>query len=165
MPVVTRKSSTITNRDANLLSNSRVSEAVVRQCTGIVQATNLDSIGSKYVFAQLPTNAVVSMIRMSSPDIGTTIAMDLGVYRTTKDGGAVVDADLFGSNVSFSSGAFSFTVLINESGVYTLADMEKPLWQAAGLSADPGGYFDLVATLTAAADADGSIQAQVQYTI
>ena len=39
------------------------------------------------------------------------------------------------------------TEVVNESTQYSMNERVLPLWQAAGLSADPGGLFDVVATV------------------
>lgn len=167
MPVVTTKSAAITNRDATpkVINNARVTGGPVLRASGIVSAVNADSIASKYIFCSVPSNAVVASVKVSCPDIGTTAAMDLGIYRTTADGGAVVDADHFASAVSLSGGALNKSEVVNEAGVYTVDEMEQPLWQALGLSADPAVMYDVVGTLTGAADAGGAILVEVEYTI
>lgn len=167
MAVVTTKSAYITNRDATpaQLSNARSANASLKQASGLVAIASGDSVASKYIFFSLPSNAVVSMMRINSPDIGTTTVGDLGLYRTTKDGGAVVDADFFASALSLKDGAMAFTVVLNESGVYPVTNMEKPLWQALGLTADPNVDYDVVLTLTGAADAAGDVLLQTQFTV
>ena len=57
------------------------------------------------------------------------------------------------------------TEVVNESGTYTLDKRKQPLWQAVGLSADPGGYFDIVATVktTAVTTGTGKFGVRVAY--
>lgn len=167
MPVVTTKSAAITNRDATpkVINNARVTGAPIIRAAGIVAVANGDSIASKYLFCSVPSNAIVSSVKVSCPDIGTTTAMDVGVYRSTADGGAVVDADHFASGVALNAGALNKSEVVNESGVTTVDELEKPLWEALGLSADPALVYDIVGTLTGAADAAGSILLEVEYTI
>jgi hypothetical protein len=43
-----------------------------------------------------------------------------------------------------------------ESGVITVANMEKRVWQLLGLSSDPGIEYDVTGTLVAAAAAAGA---------
>lgn len=167
MAVVTTKSAAITNRDASIkvINNSRVTGAPVLQAKGLVAVANGDSIASKFIFCSVPSNAIVSNVLVTTADIGTTTVADFGIYQTTENGGAVVDADLFGSAVSLKDGALARSSIVHESGVYPYTALEKPLWEAAGLTSDPGVMFDVVGTLTAAADAAGTILVEVEYTV
>jgi hypothetical protein len=58
------------------------------------------------------------------------------------------------------------TDIINESGTYTLDKRIQPLWQALGLTADPGGNIDIVATVvtTAVTTGTGKFGISVLYT-
>jgi hypothetical protein len=76
-----------------------------------------------------------------------------------------VDADHFGSAVSLSGGAIAKSSVVHESGVYAYTSIEKPLWEALGLSADSNRMYDVTATLTGAADAAGTILVEVEYTV
>lgn len=168
MAVVTTKSSQITNRDASpkVLSNSRIVKANVQHARGVVTAVNGDSATSKYVFCSIPSNAVPVSLRYSAPDIGTTTAMDVGLYRTTQDGGAVVDVDFFATAVALNAGPYSKVEIVNEAGtIATPANSEQPIWQLLGLSADPCVTYDIVGTLTGAADGGGAILLEADYTL
>jgi len=167
MAVVTTKAGAITNRDSTpvVLSNASILNGLIHEAVGTVEAANGDSIASKYIFATIPSNARVSQILVYSDDVGTTTAADFGIYQTTANGSAVVDADFFASAVSLSGGALNGTDITHESAVFDPDDVEKPLWQALGLTSDPGLMYDVVATLTAAADAAGTISLKVRYVV
>ncbi len=166
MAVVTVKSTQITNRDATprVLNNGRVQGGEVKHARGAVLFTNGDSIASKYIVCSIPSRAIPISVRISCPDIGTTLATDVGLYRTTIDGGAVVDADFFKAAVSLSGGAIAKSEVVN-GNVATLANAEKAIWELLGLSADPGVDYDVVLTATAAADAGGTAEVEVDYSI
>jgi hypothetical protein len=55
--------------------------------------TSGDDIASTYRMFRVPSNAVMTDLKIYSPDIGTTTIADIGLYAA--DGGAVVDADFF----------------------------------------------------------------------
>lgn len=166
MAVVNTKSTLITNSDATppVMNKKALDGAVVKMKRATVETANGDSIASTYRFFRLPSHAVVNKLKLYSDDIGTTTIADFGLYRTAADGGAVVDADFFASAVSLKDGAISGTEIQHESGVYDVSEIEQPLWQVAGLSADPKVMYDVVATLTAAADAAGTITLVCDYT-
>lgn len=167
MGVVTTKSAAITNRDATprVLNNARVTGAPIMRAAGLVAVANGDDIASKLIVCSIPSNAIVSDVKVTTADIGTTMTGDIGLYRTTADGGAVVDADLFASAISFKDGALAKSSQVNESASNPYTAAEKPVWEALGLTSDPGVLYDVVITLTAASDAAGTILLEVEYTV
>lgn len=166
MAVVTTKSAQITNRDATpaVLSNSFIAASSLNRKQAIVAVANGDSVGSKLIFFQIPSNAYVSSLKTSAPDIGTTTAGDIGLYRTVADGGAVVDADFFTAAVSYNGGAVTKSEKLY-GNVVTIANAEKRIWELLGLTSDPMIFYDVVVTLTGAADAAGTIQLECDYDI
>lgn len=165
MAVVTVKSGPITLRDStpSKLANSFVARGDLVEFCGKMAVANGDSIGSKYIAGQLPSKSRLSELKIYSPDIGTTAAADIGLYQTVENGGVVVDADFFASALSLSGGALAGVEVQHESGVYPADNSEMPIWQALGLSVDPGVMYDVVATLTAASDAAGYIVLKGKY--
>jgi hypothetical protein len=164
MAVVTTKSASITNRDATpaVLNNGAILATRMKRSIGVVAIANGDSVGSKYLAFSLPSNAIVSSLMLSAPDIGTTTTADVGLYRSTADGGAVVDADFFKAAVVLNAGAITKSECLY-GNVVTVANSEKRLWEHLGLSADPNLMYDVVLTLAGAADAAGSVCAEAQY--
>ena len=167
MAVVTTKSGGITNRDASpkVKINAILTEGLLRENVGTVEVASGDSIASKYVMFQVPSNARVSQLLVWADDIGTTTAGDIGLYQTTANGSAVVDADFFASAVDLAGGVLNAVDVTHESGVYDADDAEKPLWTALGLTTDPNLFYDVVLTLTAAADAAGTFTLKGKYSI
>ena len=165
MAVVTTKSTAITNRDAVPPSKGNLQQGPreVYEQVATVEVANGDSIASKLVFFSLPSNARLSALWLLCDAI-TSAAADVGIYRTTADGGAVVDADCFASAQSIATAITLGTNILHESGVLDISEIEQPLWQILGLTSDPGVMYDLVATLTAAATAAGTVSVRAQYT-
>jgi hypothetical protein len=116
MAVEARKSSLITNADEvpAVLNNPRVDGGFERAKIATVAVTNGDSIASTYRLFRVPSNAVMTDLRVYCPAI-TTAATNIGVYRTEKDGSAVVDADLFTSAQALTS-ALNGVDVLHESG-------------------------------------------------
>lgn len=167
MTAYDRLSTQITNRDATpvVFNNGGLTAGVDKSAIATLEAVSGDGIGSTYRLVTVPSNAYIRQVLLSCDDIGTTTVADVGVYKTTKDGSAVVDADFFGSAVSLKDGALTRSDITNESGVYPIENMVKPLWEALGLSSDPCIDYDIVLTLTAAADAAGTITLEVRYAV
>lgn len=162
MAVVTVKSSLITARDSGGKSTLSTGPRRLYDQADTVEVTNGDSIGSKFILGSVPSSASMRELVVLCDAI-TAAAADVGLYRTTQDGGAVVDADLFGSAVSLATAITTGTNILHESGVLDIANLAKPLWQVLGLSSDPQLMYDVVATLTAAATATGTLTARITY--
>jgi hypothetical protein len=164
MAVEARKSSLITNADTvpAVLNNPRIDGGFERTKVATAAVTNSDSIASTYRLFRVPSNAVMTDLRVYCPAI-TTAATDIGLYRTEKDGGAVVDADLFTSAQVLTS-ALNGTDVLHESTVFSLANSGKELWDALGLTSDPSVFYDVTMTLTAAAGATGTVKVIGRYT-
>lgn len=158
MAVVNTKSTPVSNADATpvVLNKANVDGARERHKRGVVAAVSGDSIASVYRFFRVKSNDLVSRLTLDNATLGAACTMDIGIYKTAKDGGAVVDADLFASAVDMNAANRGLDVL-RESGVITVADMEKRLWELLGLTADPGIDYDVCGTLVAAAAASGSV--------
>ncbi len=60
---------------------------------------------------------------------------------------ATINRTLFAAAVAVTSASTQVEVLAN---AFTPLKRNQPLWQAAGLATDPGGYFDIVGSLAAA---------------
>lgn len=167
MAVVAVKSTVVTNNTSTPrvqnsfgLENGRV----IRAINANVAIANGDSATSTYRFGKIRSGDYVDRIRMISADIGTTTAMDVGLYDVLQhtNGGAVVDADFFASAVSLSGGAIDSDVTFEAAaagGLYT--NSEKRVWESLGLTADPHKEYDVVGTLTGAADAAGTVTLRV----
>ena len=164
MAVVAVKSTLITNADATpvVLKSPRVDGAFEHVKVATAAITSGDDIASTYRMFRVPSNAVVTDLRIYSPDIGTTTIADIGLYAA--DGGAVADADFFASALSLKDGALNGTDVLHESAVFSIANSGKELWDALGLSADPSVFYDVALTLTAAADATGTVKLIGRYT-
>jgi len=170
MAVVFTKSTQLTNRDATprVINNPSIAKAAVYMAAGTLEVANGDSIASIFRLVSIPSNACGELLKLYCDAI-TSAAGDIGIYRTTADGGAVVDVDFYASAQSIASAITTGTEVQHEADAadagagFGLADLEKPLWQRLGLTADPGVEYDIAVTLTAAATAAGTLGLRVQY--
>lgn len=169
MAVVNTKSTAVTNADAATQTNLslKISGGRLRESVCTVEAVNGDSIGSTFRLARIRSGDRVSRVMLSCDAI-TTCAGDVGIYDIAANGGAVVDADFFASAQSLAAALVNQDVTHEADAAdagagFGLADVEKPLWQALGLAADPYKLYDIAVTLTAAAASNGTIAMKVQY--
>lgn len=165
MAVEALKSAAITNADGTTTINDASLTAMpLKEAVGTKQAAASASIGSTYRLVRIPSHARVSQVLLSCDAFDTTGAADIGVYRTAADGGAVVDADLFGSAVLLTSALVDSNVT-HESAVFGVEDVEKRVWEALGLTEDSRVDYDVTLTLTAAngAGATPDVSLKVRY--
>lgn len=160
------KTTPITNADATpvVFNDSGVAGGIVRQAVGTLEHAGGD-LGSTYRMVRVPSNATGIAVVLSADDAGATGLIDIGLYRTAGDGGAVVDADFFASAYDVKTAAIAQVEVQHESAVYGLEDIEKPLWEALGLSADPGVLYDIVITSTEALGTASTLSIRATWTI
>lgn len=140
--------------------------------SGDVIGVAASSIAATYQFVRVPSNCKVKQVILDT-ETQAAGAMDVGVYYATDGEGnkptALLAANaisqaLFASAVTIT--AFGPTDITNESGTYTPLKRNQPLWQAAGLSSDPGGFFDIVGTITTAiTTGTGKMGLTVNFTV
>jgi len=170
------KSSFITNLDASPAVANTAGEGgagITRSVEGSAVAVASSSADATYQLVRIPSNCKVKSLLAESAAQGAG-AFDFGLYYATDGEGkqptallaaAAIDQDFFASVVDFAS-AVAITEIVNESGTYTIDKRTQPIWQAVGLSADPGGYFDIVATVktTAVTTGTGRFGVRCTYT-
>jgi hypothetical protein len=122
--------------------------AILREVCGLVTPAADDTAASIHRFVRVPSNARVSQVLVTCAVATTAAAVDVGVYRTIEDGGAVVNVSFFASAQALSGAALTESDLKNESTTNTLAKQEQPLWQAVGAAADPHCDYDIAWTIT-----------------
>lgn len=166
---LTLKGTSITNREATppVLNNPGLGAGAMEYCAYgyLASVTAALSITSIIRLVEVPSNAIITDLRLSSA-AQTAGAFDVGVYRNNDDGGAVVDQDFFATAVSCASAVVNTDVL-NESTTNTLAKQAQPIWQAAGMSADPRSTLDLALTVatTDVTTGTGAIALRVRYVL
>jgi len=154
--VATPKVATSSNESAGTLIEAS-SEATV-------SATQTS--GDTIRLVRVPSNARISQVLLSTADATTAGAINIGVYQTADNGGAVVDADLFASALALTGGPFNNSDQTFESGEYTYAESALPLWEVLGLSADSNREYDIVATVSTTGNGMGTSMAlKVRYVI
>lgn len=173
MSVENLKSASVTNLDAVPIVPNTVGQGApgeLRAVGDYSTASAAASATSTYQLARIPSNAVVKQVFFES-EAQTAGKFEVGLYYSTgKDGtvpslaGGAIDSDFFASDVDAASAVAQLDVT-NESGNYPLNKRNQPIWKASGLSADPGGFFDVVATVhtTAITTGTGKLGALVYY--
>ena len=143
------------------------SDGLLREVTGVA-APAADQADTDIIrFVRVPSNARISQVLVSAADATTGGAVNIGLYNSNVgDDGAVVDADLFASALALTGGPFNNSDQTFESGEYTYAESEKPLWEVLGLSADPHKFYDVVMDISTTFNGGPtSIKVNVRYTV
>jgi hypothetical protein len=170
------KSTVITNLDATPAVRATAGEggpAPYKTVDGYATAVASSSAGATYQLVRVPSNAKIKSVVFESEAQGAG-AFDIGVYYATDgEGGqptslllaATINAALFGAAISCASAVLP-TEQAGAGTGYTLDKRSQPLWQAAGLSTDPGGFFDICAVVktTAVTTGTGKLGIRVGYT-
>lgn len=136
--------------------------AEIRQIKSKATVTNGDSIASSYRLGSVPTNAKINPGATLYYGAITGVATaDLGL--ASPNGGAMVLQTALFTGQSLAAGGSVTLAAATGSGIATPANMDKAVWQLAGLAADPGGELDVVLTITAAATATADVFLEGTY--
>lgn len=166
MAVVDRDSAGIVLQEANEILTTPLAALMLREVNAVVTPAADDSATSIHRFMRVPSNARASQLLISAADASTAGKYDVGLYRTVEDGGALVDVDFFASAFDLSGGPFSNFDITHESGEYTIAETEDPLWLALGLSEDPHIEYDVVGLVeTTFNGGPTSVGMKLRYTV
>lgn len=170
MAVVNTKSTVITNADATpvVFNKAGVAKGRVIRAVGTVEVAATDSDASVYRFVRIPSNAIISSIKIFNDDLdsGTAVVFDVGLHQTAANGGAALDADVFATDIATCQAA-------NLTGVevrFEAADIngvEKRAWEIGAATADTQVDYDVTMSLggTLTGLTAGTITMVVDYTV
>lgn len=154
MTVKHQQSTSITNRQAVPAvpnATGAGAEGYVKSVSDAVTVVAASAADSTLRILRVPTNAKIKRIWLSSAAQGAG-AFDIGVYYPVD--GPTGKADLAANAISqaFFASAVDCASAVekdvtNESGSYTADLKNLPLWKALAIASDPGGEFDIVATV------------------
>lgn len=128
---------------------------------GITTTVAVLAANDRIFLGRVPSNArMVDCGKFSYSAFGGSAAMSLGFYNSKMSSAEATTAaaKLFSAQAVAAAGSRQVM-----AGV-ALADLGKRVWQLAGLSSDPGGEMDVVATVTTATAATGTIFAELTFT-
>jgi hypothetical protein len=169
------KSTFITNADAspsvaNTTGEGGPGRLVAIEGSAVAVASS--SADATYQLVRVPSNCKIKRIVFDGAAQGAG-KFDLGLYYAT-DGenkaptallaAAAINQAFFAAVIDNASAVVARDVT-NDGGTYTIDKRTQPLWQAVGLSSDPGGFFDIVATVktTAVTTGTGRFGISVSY--
>ena len=122
-----------------------------------------DDAGSKYRLCRLNANLVPIWGAIYNDSIADATEIDLGIYDTLENGGAVKDIDAFMDGVDINAGN---TIASPEDAfqAVAIADVGKDIFTLAGDSnPTPDGEYDLVLTMVSEVSAAGTISGRLLF--
>lgn len=148
------KVTAITNLDATPPVRTTNYGQTAQLIFATITATTGKTAGSTYQMVRLPSNAILHSLRMWLDSGVTTFDGDITLYYsdTWADGtdanasGGAVAAHVFKTAVDLH--AITTPTEYFLGGNLVGSKLGQPLWQQAGLTADPGGFFDIVLLTT-----------------
>lgn len=163
----------MTDRDATppVKQSPIKARGVVRSDVGNILPLNASATaGTVYAFFRIPARARIVGIVQTNATM-TTGAGDWGVYRTTRNGGTVVDADALSVNVTLTAQG---TGWVQPTGAALSAGKRHmPLWQALNTVATGAGLtealsddeFDICFTLSTTIGTETELDASILYVL
>ena len=156
----TKNSDLIANFEAtpSVKSSAALLSGVVRVAQGTVSLATGDSDDNDIVMlAPIPSNAVVSQLFIGSDTLGGSCTFNVGIYTSA---GVVKDEDVFATDVA--DAAAMADVRFEAANIDTAG---KKMFELAGDSTDPGGYYYIAATMSAAGGTAGTMSWNITYVV
>tara|TARA_R110000737_G_scaffold166836_1_gene193809 strand:- start:44 stop:523 length:480 start_codon:yes stop_codon:yes gene_type:complete len=131
---------------------------VLRTAHGSVELAAGDSTDNDIVMlAPIPSNASVPTLFVGSDTFGGSCTFNVGIYTSA---GVVKDEDVFATSVADAAAMADVR--------YEAADLNtgsQKLWELAGDSEDPGGYFYVAITFNATGGTAGTLNWNISYVV
>jgi hypothetical protein len=155
------KSATVTNLDATPIVANTAGEGAAGALvcvTGIATGVASSSIDATYQMVRVPSTAKIKRLFFQTQTQAAGVT-DIGLYYATDGVGgqatsllvaAAISRQLFASSIALTTTTVQDVTNNPIGSGYTPDKRNMPLWQAAGLTSDPGGFFDIVLSLTTA---------------
>jgi len=171
------KSSQITGLDASPIQQPMTGQggpATLKSISASLSSVSADATGSTYQMVRVPTNAILKHAWFQAA-ANSGGKVNIGVYYSdsTTDGTAQANQGLVvpttgaafvSGDIDCSSAVAPTDELGQNTAGWTMDLINTPLWSALGLTADPGGNFDIVLVChTTAITTGAKMTLQVDY--
>lgn len=163
MSVTHSKSATITALEATTsvsMLNKTKTGGRVKELVETYEVT-ADDAGSTTRFFRVHSSWRIGSIKVWCDAGGTGAEGDIGLYQTTENGGAVVDANLWVDALDISAALYGAEA--NKCQAFGPEDMGLELWDALGLTSDPRLWYDVALTVGTALDGVHTVTLALQY--
>jgi expansin (peptidoglycan-binding protein) len=157
--MTTKNTTLVSNFEATpqVITEAHSLHGVLRVAQGTVALAAGDSTDNDIVMlAPIPSNASITALKIASDSLGGTCTFNVGLYTT---GGTVVDEDVYATLVA-DEGAM--TDVRSEADITTVG---QQVWEDAGASSDPGGYYYVAVTFAATGGTAGDMSFVIEYVV
>ena len=158
--MTTKNTTLVANFEASpqVASNAHELHGVLRVAQGTVALAAGDSTDNDIVMlAPIPSNASITSLKIASDALGGSCTFNVGLYQTN---GTVVDEDVYATLVA-DEGAMA-DVRTEAANINTIG---QQVWEDAGASADPGGYYYVAVTYSATGGTAGDMSYIIEYVV
>jgi len=124
-----------------------------------------DDINTIYRLCRLPANAVMLSIEINNDAIAGLTDVDVGLYDTLEQGGAVKDADVFMDGTDINGGSALGSEVSGLSNIAIDAIGDQVYQHAGDDKPTPNGEYDLCMTSNAEITGAGTIAVRVKFAI
>ena len=179
MSSINIKSRVLANRDATgvkgLISPNEGSPGVLKEAAGADQLP-ADSAKPAVRLCSVPSSARISDLFYTRETLGTS-ALDVAVWYPTDipQGGenapaasneaALISSSAFATNITGTDAGLDWTSGMGLATAPTIQARTQPLWQAIGLSEEPGIDLDIGFTVRTAVAEAGYVGMRVRYVL
>ena len=158
--MTTKNTDLVANFEATppVLNNAAELAGVVRTAHGSVELAAGDSTDNDIVMlAPVPSNAAVPTLFVGSDTFGGSCTFNVGIYTSA---GVVKDEDVFATSVADAAAMADVRY-----GAADLNTGSQKLWELAGDSSDPGGYYYIAVTFNATGGTAGTLNWNISYVV
>ena len=158
--MTTKNTDLVANFEATpqVANNAAELHGVLRAAHGSVELAAGDSTDNDIVMlAPVPSNAAIPTLFVGSDTFGGSCTFNVGVYTSA---GVVKDEDVFATSVADAADMADVR--------YEAANLDtgsKKLWELAGDSEDPGGYYYIAITFNATGGTAGTLNWNISYVV
>ena len=158
--MTTRNTDLVANHLASpqVLNDAAELHGVLRTACGTAELLAGDSTDNDVVLlAPISSKATISQLFVGSDTFGGSCTFNVGIYKTD---GTVKDEDVFATSVADAAAMADVR--------YEAADLNtgsQKLWELAGDSEDPGGYFYIAITFNATGGTAGTLNWNISYVV
>jgi hypothetical protein len=158
--MTTKNTDLVANFEAipQVANNSAELAGVLRTAHGSVELAAGDSTDNDIVMlAPIPSNSAVPQLFVGSDTLGGSCTFNVGIYETD---GTVKDEDVFATSVADEAALAD--VRFQAADLNTAS---KKLWELAGDTSDPGGYYYVAITFNATGGTAGTLAWNINYIV
>ena len=158
--MTTKNTDLVANFEATpqVANNAAELAGVIRTANGTVELLAGDSTDNDIVMlAPIPSNASIPQLFVGADELGGSCTYNVGLYKTD---GTVKDEDVFATAVDVPAALADLR--------FEVADLNtgsQKLWELAGDSTDPGGYFYVAVTFAATGGTAGTMNWNIHYVV